>query len=126
MKPCVSTVRYGAAWLPASDNKREDWNQPRCWSLHSRYMSHWNGLSLPRNSGLRAMTAREDDPESIHTSSVSADLLVGAARVSPSGLRRFQSSPVDFSNQTLDPCCSISSAAFRITRTSSNGLPWAS
>ena len=25
--------------LPARDSRSEDWNQPRCWSLPSRYMS---------------------------------------------------------------------------------------
>src|ERR1700733_12152159 len=39
MNPCVRTVLNGAAPLPASESSSEDWNQPRCWSLPSRYMS---------------------------------------------------------------------------------------
>ena len=30
MKPWVNTVLNGAEPLPASDNSKDDWNQPRC------------------------------------------------------------------------------------------------
>src|SRR5947199_10735901 len=94
MKPCVSTVLNGGAPLPASEINREDWNQPRCWSLPSRYMSACQraGGSLPAgsrldsasgtpaarcSSGRRIKTEREDEPESIQTSSESLDLPTG-------------------------------------------------
>ena len=81
MKPWVSTVLKGAAPLPASERSSEDWNQPRCWSLPSRYMSHWKRLVRVRARvqfrARAAMTAREEEPESIHTSSVSFDLVAG-------------------------------------------------
>src|SRR3974390_2989678 len=123
MKPWVSTVRYGAAPLPASDSNSDDWNQPRCWSEHSRYISHWNGLSWPRISGRAAMTAREEEPESIHTSSVSLDLLTASALFQPFGFKSDQSSPTDFSNQTCEPCFATKSAAFRTICASRIGSP---
>src|SRR5262245_57655098 len=104
MKPWVSTVRYGAAPLSAIERSKEDWNQPRCWSEPSRYMSARNGFSLPRISSRRAMTAREDDPESIHTSSVSADFFIGSAPLQSAGFTKDQSSLTDFSNHTFEPC----------------------
>src|SRR5512138_3180765 len=104
MKPCVSTLRYGGMSLPASDNSSEDWNQPRCWSLPSKYMSHWKGSSFPRSSGRLAMTAREDEPESIQTSSVSADFVTASGPAQPFGLTAAHSSAAERSNQALEPC----------------------
>src|SRR5688572_18374908 len=116
MNPCVSTVRYGGAPLPASERSNDDWNQPRCWSEPSRYISTWNGLSpAPRNSLRCAVTERDDEPESIHTSSVSLDFAVASAPFQSAGFTSDQSSAALFSNQMCEPCFSISSAAFRTT-----------
>ena len=56
------------------------------------------------------MTARDDEPESIHTSSVSLDLATASAPGQSFGFTSDQSSAADFSNQTLEPCFSIKSA----------------
>src|SRR5438128_4957704 len=95
MKPWVSTVLYGGAPLPASEINKEDWNQPRCWSLPSRYMSACQAaagippagspldsaagtLAARCSSGRRIRTQRDDEPESIQTSRVSFDLATGS------------------------------------------------
>ena len=39
MKPCVSTTSKGARPREPQDSKSDDWNQPRCWSEPSRYMT---------------------------------------------------------------------------------------
>ena len=117
MKPWVRTVLNGAAPLPASESSSEDWNQPRCWSLPSRYMSACQVFQSPvlrmLQFGARIKTAREEEPESIQTSSVSLDLATASAPFQSLGLTSDQSSAADFSNQTFEPCCSIRSAALR-------------
>src|SRR5208282_6579391 len=103
----------------------EDWNQPRCWSLPSRYTSACHFSVGPRccaasevsdeqqlvptgccSSARRINTAREDEPESIHTSSVSLDLAAAGGPFQSFGLTRDQSSAADFSNQMFEPCFS--------------------
>ena len=56
------------------------------------------------SSGRRISTAREDEPESIHTSSVSLDLATASAPFQSFGFTSDQSSAADFSNQTFEPC----------------------
>src|SRR5262245_28162693 len=129
MKPCVSTVLNGGAPFPASDNKSEDWNQPRCWSLPSRYISACQGSFVaPRccSAGCGMSTERDDDPESIHTSSVSADFAAASGPDQFFGRTSDQSSEADFSNQTFDPCCWTTSATARITCGSKIAWPCAS
>src|SRR5437868_403099 len=129
MNPCVRTVLKGGAPFPASERSSEDWNHPRCWSLPSRYMSACHGCSLPfpwRSSARRISTAREEEPESIHTSRVSLDLLTASAPVHPLGFTSDQSSEADFSNQTLEPSFPNNSAAWRMIRESNMELPSAS
>src|SRR5258708_6318964 len=75
------------------------------------------------SSGRRIRTEREDEPESIHTSRVSLDLDAASGPAQPQGLTAAQSSPTDFSNQTLEPCFSIKSAALRTIFTSRIGVP---
>ena len=53
VKPWVSTMSNGARPRVPHDSSSEDWNQPRCWSEPSRYMT----VSGPP-SCLRAMPAR--------------------------------------------------------------------
>jgi len=50
--PWVRTSRYGARPLVPTEAKRDEWNQPRCWSLPSRYMSGWGA-----SDGLFSQTA---------------------------------------------------------------------
>src|SRR5690606_39526982 len=38
-KPCVSSDLYGGTPLSIEEVSSDEWNQPRCWSLPSRYMS---------------------------------------------------------------------------------------
>ena len=71
-KPCVSTALYGATPCAATDVRSDDWNQPRCWSLPSRYMSTSPGLQS--SSGRVCATDDHDEPESNHTSIVSVPL----------------------------------------------------
>src|SRR4051812_30420937 len=117
MNPWVSTVLNGAAPLPASESNNEDWNQPRCWSEPSRYMSACPGSTavpaagevfwfvLPgASSGRRINTARDELPESIQTSRVSLDLATASAPFQSMGFTVAQSSAADFSNQMFEPC----------------------
>ena len=69
------------------------------------------------------MTAREEDPESIQTSSVSEDLEVGSGALQLEGLTNAHNSAADFSNQTLEPCFSKRAAVFRTTWLSRIGSP---
>src|SRR3954463_2794948 len=55
-KPCVSTASNGATPRVPQLSSSEDWNQPRCWSEPSRYMT----VSGPP-SFLRRMPARLRD-----------------------------------------------------------------
>src|SRR5260370_40861445 len=61
----------------------------------------------------RISTEREEEPESIHTSSVSTDLVAASGPAQSGGFTAAHRSFADFSNQTLEPCLSIKSAAFR-------------
>src|SRR5438132_13387037 len=137
MKPWVSTVLYGAAPLPAIEINSEDWNQPRCWSLPSRYMSACQGGTgiLPvscfkcaavdrleacptscSNSLCLIRTERDEEPESIQTSSVSFDLETGSAPPFQFlGLTKPHNSAQDFSNQMFEPCFPMRSATLRTT-----------
>ena len=73
------------------------------------------GLVVDRQfPGVRAITAREEVPESIHTSRVSLDLATASAPVQLAGLTRAQSSAADCSNHTLEPCFSMRSAMLRM------------
>src|SRR6185369_5772740 len=65
-KPWVSTLLYGATPLVPTLSSREEWNQPRCWSLPSRYMS-----AGERKSGFGSRTAACETPESNQTSRMS-------------------------------------------------------
>src|SRR5579863_3893594 len=129
MKPCVSTVLYGAAPLPASESSSEDWNQPRCWSEPSRYtsarQSAGRGLFGCCSSFRRMRTAREDEPESIHTSSVSLDFATGSAPFQSEGFTEAHSSAMDVSNQALEPNCSNNFAVLRMICASRMALPCA-
>ncbi len=51
-KPCVSTTSNGARPRVPQASSSEDWNQPRCWSEPSRYIT----VSLPPST-LRLMPA---------------------------------------------------------------------
>ena len=62
-KPCVSTWRNGARPRVPRPTSSELWNQPRCWSLPSRYMSAGQRWSARKGS-----TASWLDPESNQTS----------------------------------------------------------
>src|SRR6185437_16533372 len=42
-KPCVSTASYGARPRVPQLSSNDEWNQPRCWSEPSRYIT----VSLP-------------------------------------------------------------------------------
>src|SRR6266446_1819893 len=75
--PCVTQVLYGARLFRAILVMSDDWNQPRCWSVASRYMSAGS-----RSSGCIAHTALCDTPLSIHTSMVSFRFVVPDGRLS--------------------------------------------
>ena len=66
---------------------------------------------------------REEDPESIHTSKVSWECVDGSGPSQSSGRADRQSSSVETSNQTLDPCSSIKSATRRTMRASKSAVP---
>src|ERR1043166_600064 len=78
------------------------------------------------SSARRIRTARDDEPESIQTASVSLDLATAAAPFQSFGFRSDQSSPADFSNHTFAPCFSIKSAVLRMIAGSRIGSPFAS
>src|SRR5215207_1934103 len=63
--PCVSTSRNGGRPRVASPTSSELWNQPRCWSLPSRYRS-----AGQVSSGRKGNTASWLDPESNQTEDV--------------------------------------------------------
>jgi hypothetical protein len=73
------------------------------------------------SSARRINTARDDDPESIHTSSVSLDLLTASAPFQSFGFTSDQSSAADFSNQTFEPFFLIKSATFFTTSAANFG-----
>ena len=106
-KPCVRSALYGARPSIAQPVSSELWNQPRCWSEPSRYMSagYWQSARCePR------ITERWVVPESNHTSSVSFILTYWSAS-SPSksfASSENQASIPDFS--TRSATCSVSSA----------------
>src|SRR6266511_3725471 len=66
MKPCVSTDLYGGRPRVPTASRSEEWNQPRCWSEPSRYMS-----AGQRRSGRVSSTAAWLQPESTQTSRMS-------------------------------------------------------
>src|SRR6185437_14010340 len=53
VNPCVSTLSNGARPRVPQLSSSDDWNQPRCWSEPSRYIT----VSLPPST-LRLMPAR--------------------------------------------------------------------
>ena len=65
-KPCVSTSRNGGRPRVPRPTSSELWNQPRCWSLPSRYMSAGHVRSSRNGS-----TASWLEPESNQTSRMS-------------------------------------------------------
>ncbi len=58
VKPCVSTTSKGARPRVPQLSSSEDWNQPRCWSEPSRYIT---SSSPPSRSALDAGEAGEVD-----------------------------------------------------------------
>src|SRR5690242_13579554 len=62
------------------------------------------------NSARRIKTARDDEPESIHTSSVSLDLATASTPFQFAGFTSAHSSAADFSNQMFEPLFSMRSA----------------
>ena len=65
-KPWVSTSRNGGRPRVASATSSELWNQPRCWSLPSRYMSDGQARSgVARQHGLVARARVEPDVEDV-------------------------------------------------------------
>ena len=65
-KPCVSTSRNGGRPRVASATSSELWNQPRCWSLPSRYMSDGQArFGVARQHGLVARPGVEPDVEDV-------------------------------------------------------------
>ena len=112
-KPWVITALYGALPRQATESIRELWNQPRCWSVASRYRSA--GASSP---GRASMTAMWEQPESIQTSSVSLPFFQVFGRP-----RRSHWSSSESSNQMLEPWASTISAILRTRAASRTALP---
>ena len=112
-KPCVTHVLYGARLFSAMLVMSDDWNQPRCWSVASRYMSAGS-----RNSGWTAHTALCETPLSIQTSIVSVPLIVSGGN--PTSFAKAASSN---SNQIFEPRCATRSANLRMTFGSRMTLP---
>src|SRR4029079_9991645 len=118
-KPCVSTTSNGARPRVPQDSSKEDWNQPRCWSDPSRYIT----VSAPP-SRLRLIPASEGkctgssstnacvEPESNQTSRMSFTLC--HSYESESGLRKRAAAPGAY--QALAPSCSKASAMRLLTR----------
>src|SRR5689334_2052244 len=79
----------------------------------------WDEVELvpPRccNASRRIRTERDDDPESIQTSSVSFDLVTGSAPFQSFGFAKAHNSVHGFSNQMFEPCFSMMSATLRMT-----------
>ncbi len=65
----MSTERYGGLSRVPTASSSEEWNQPRCWSEPSRYIS-----AGQRSSGRVSSTAAWLQPESNHTSRMSVSL----------------------------------------------------
>ncbi len=64
--PCVSTPRYGALSRVPTPTSSDDWNQPRYWSVPSRYMSAGQVRSRPRREHrLVARAGVEPDVEDV-------------------------------------------------------------
>src|SRR5271157_5834689 len=103
--PWVSTDLYGAIPLLPTETSSELWNQPRCWSLPSRYM-----LQGKASPSLSLSTAAKLEPESNQTSRISSSftkVVLPHAQVTPRGGRKAEAS---FSNQTSAPCLRTASA----------------
>ena len=58
-KPCVSTTSKGARPRVPHNSSSEDWNQPRCWSEPSRYMTRSKACRLRRDPDGHALQAGE-------------------------------------------------------------------
>ena len=108
MKPCVRTVRYGAVPRVATLLSSEVWNQPRCWSLPSRYMS----AGQLRSSQLSS-TAEWLVPESNQTSIMSESLRRWVCPHFGQTARSPMSSSGVIVHQQLLPCSRILSATRR-------------
>ena len=106
-KPWDNKNLYGAWPLVATEVVIDELNQPRYWSLPSKYKS-----AGKLNSGRVSRTPLWDEPESNHTSMMSFSFVNSPfglpGCVKPSGNKSLAS----FSNQILEPCCSNKSATW--------------
>ena len=104
--PCVRTARNGGAPRVPRPTSSELWNQPRCWSLPSRYRSAGHV-----SSGRNGRTASWLEPESNQTSRMLLLPLEGrpaaAGHVSPAGTN----SSIGRSYHASAPCSSNTFAA---------------
>src|SRR5256885_10688726 len=78
-KPWVSTTSNGATPRVPQDSSSEDWNQPRCWSEPSRYITvsrpPWIARLMPASEGKctgSSSTKAWVEPESNQTSRMSS------------------------------------------------------
>src|SRR5438132_1438607 len=89
-KPCVSTTSKGARARVPQDSSSEDWNQPRCWSEPSRYMTVSGPPSrlrlIPASEGKCAGSSKTKawvEPESHQTSRMSSTFCQSSLASSP-------------------------------------------
>src|SRR6202048_199837 len=120
VKPWVSTTSTGARPRVPQLSKSEDWNQPRCWSLPSRYIT----VSLPPST-LRLMPASPGkctgssstkawvEPESNQTSQMSSTFFHCSLASEP---RKRSRAPSTY--QASAPSCSKASAMRLLTASS--------
>src|SRR5262249_19063282 len=89
-KPCVSTTSKGARARVPQDSSSEDWNQPRCWSEPSRYITVSGPPSrlrlIPASEGKCAGSSKTKawvEPESNQTSRMSSTFCQSSLASSP-------------------------------------------
>src|SRR5580700_125678 len=121
VKPCVSTTSNGARPRVPQLSSSDDWNQPRCWSEPSRYIT----VSSPPST-LRLMPARPGkctgssstnacvEPESNQTSQISSTFFHSSLASEP---RKRSRAPSTY--QASAPSCSNASAMRWLTASSS-------
>jgi hypothetical protein len=107
--PCVSTFLYGATPSDATEVRRLLWNQPRCWSLPSRYRS-----AGKLRFGRALTTPDQLEPLSNQTSIVSVPFCHWSASAAREGGRRSASSSsnqasLPFSRTSAVTCAMVSS-----------------
>src|SRR3984957_3856346 len=120
VKPCVSTTSNGARPRVPQLSNSDDWNQPRCWSLPSRYITVSSPPStlrlIPASPGKCTGSSSTNacvEPESNQTSQMSSTFFHSSLASEP---RKRSRAPSMY--QASEPSCSKASAMRLLTASS--------